>query len=225
MLKGYVFPQTHNRFPENMPNYDKQNYHFGFTIGFNEMDFIIHTKDYKLFDSLYLIESAPEKGFEIGIVTNLRLLEKLDLRFIPSLSFGDRILYYKLAVKDTVMLNETKRVESTLLEFPFYLKYKSARFLTNSRAYLLGGVKYTLDLASQSDKKENSDEVTIKLLRNDVCYEVGVGFDFYFEFFKFGTEAKMSYGIHDILKREGNIYTDSVDKLNSKMFIISFTFE
>ncbi len=226
MLKGYVFAQTHNRFPENLPNLDKQPYHFGIIIGFNEMNFVVNTKDYRLFDSLNMVESMPEKGFQLGVVANLRLAERLDLRFIPSLSFGERILYYKIMERGTVPLNETKKIESTFLEFPFLLKYKSARFLINSRAYLLGGAKYTLDLASQANKKENNiDEVTVKLLKNDICYEVGVGFDFYFEYFKFGTELKMSYGIKDILKRENNIYTSPVSRLNSKVFILSFTFE
>ena len=67
--------------------------------------------------------------------------------------------------------------------------------------------------------------VQVKLNRHDVYYEIGVGFDFYFEWFKFGTELKMSYGMLDILKRENNIYTDGIDKLKSKIFQLSFTFE
>jgi hypothetical protein len=49
--------------------------------------------------------------------------------------------------------------------------------------------------------------------------------DFYTTFFKFGIELKMSYGLMDILKRQGNIYTLPVEKLSSKLFLLSFTFE
>jgi hypothetical protein len=35
----------------------------------------------------------------------------------------------------------------------------------------------------------------------------------------------MMYGLQDVLKREGNLYTESIDKLNSRIFQVSFTFE
>ena len=54
---------------------------------------------------------------------------------------------------------------------------------------------------------------------------LGVGFDFYFEWFKLGTELKMSYGFFDVLKRENNIYTLGIDQMRSKIFQVSFTFE
>jgi len=117
-----------------------------------------------------------------------------------------------------------KNVPSTFVELPLHLKYKSKR-LNNFRAYLLGGANYRIDLASQANKSKDAAEVQAKLLRSDVYGELGVGFDFYFEWFKFGTELKMSYGVLDVLKRENNIYTDGIDKLRSKIFQISLTFE
>jgi len=55
--------------------------------------------------------------------------------------------------------------------------------------------------------------------------EVGIGFDFYTTYFKFGTELKMSYGLNDLLIQENNIYTDVIDKITSKISQVSFTFE
>jgi len=65
----------------------------------------------------------------------------------------------------------------------------------------------------------------VKLKKHDFTGDLGVGFDFYTVYFKFSTEIKMSYGINDMIYREGNIYTDSIKKLSAKMFQISFTFE
>ncbi len=212
--------------PENLPRYDHAKYHFGFTLGFNSMDFAIRpVENYNLLDSLCIIESKPEKGFDIGIVSNLRLTEYLDLRFIPSLSFGDRSLTYKIIKSDSITIIKNKKVESTYIEFPFYIKYKSARFFTDVRAYVLAGAKYNIDLASQSHKKEESDEIMIKLIRHDILYQVGVGFDFYLHYFKFSVELKMAYGTRNILEYENNIYTNGIDRLNSKIFYISFNFE
>ena len=188
------------------------------------MDFAIKPmQDFKQFDSLFTLQSASNWGFDIGIVSNMRLNQYFDLRFIPTLSFGDRNLIYKLAYKDSIIYNETKKVESTLLEFPFLLKYKSAR-LTNVRAYVVGGAKYSIDLASKQGKKDQS-EVLIKLRKHDFAFELGVGFDFYLEYFKFATELKMSYGIKDLLIRDQTIYTNPFDRLTSKSMMISFLFE
>jgi len=209
---------------ENLPGYDLKKYHFGFVLGLNRMDFSIRpVEDFKEFDSLFVLTAQPEWGFDIGIVSNLRLGQYLDLRFIPTLSFGDRNLSYRLSYKDTIIYDDIKKVESTLLQFPFLFKYKSAR-LTNARAYVVGGAKYTIDLASKQEKKDQ-DEVLVKLRKHDYAFELGVGFDFYLEYFKFATEIKMAYGIRDLLVRDKTIYTKPIDHLNSKTLMISFLFE
>jgi len=149
------------------------------------------------------------------------------LRFIPSLSFGERLLFYNIItykndVKESVEMR--KGITSTLVEFPLELKYKSRR-LNNVAAYVLGGVKYSIDLASQKKAQQNSSDITVKLNRHDISLELGVGFDFYTTYFKFGTELKMGYGLNNLIIRESNIYTNSIDQLRSKVFLLSFTFE
>ncbi len=227
---------------ENMPAYDYSKYHFGFILAVNQMYFTIKPLgdlNYTWFDSisaeeinadsamLYSVESEPTLGFTVGIVANLRLGTYFDLRFVPSLSFGERYLDYRIekyrnGVRSRVDIR--KNTPSTFVELPFHIKYKSRR-LNNFRAYILSGINYRIDLASQAKKKTDASMVQVKLNRHDVYYEIGVGFDFYFEWFKFGTELKMSYGMLDVLKRENNIYTDGIDKLKSKIFQLSFTFE
>ena len=209
----------------NLPKYDLKPYHFGFILGVNQMFFSLKTaEDFLPIDSLYVIEVAPELGFNIGIVSNLRIGDHFDLRFIPTLSFGERNLEYTLSKNDTLFFDETKKIESTYLDFPLNLKFKSHR-VNNFRSYVMTGVKYSIDLASQAKNKSSDDEIVLKLYKNDYSFEVGVGFEFYATFFKFGTELKMSYGVRDLLKRENNVFTDGIDKLSSKIFQISFTFE
>jgi hypothetical protein len=94
--------------------------------------------------------------------------------------------------------------------------------LNNTRPYWLAGAKYSIDLASDSKKNTGN---TIVLIQNDIYGELGAGLDFYTAFFKFGIEVKMSYGMLDILKRKASVYTYPVDRLSSKMFLLSFTFE
>jgi hypothetical protein len=210
---------------ENLPKFDKRRYHFGFLIGVNQMNFALKTVDnYESFDSLRYIKTLPQLGFNIGIVGSLRITDRLNFRFVPTLAFGDRGVQYEFVTKDGSRLIQTKRVESTFMDFPVYLKYKSRR-LTNAQAFVLGGAKYSVDLASQAKKRNKGDDIPVKLRKSDYILEVGFGFDFFLPYFKMGTELKMSYGLRDLLYREDNIYNNSINRLNTKIFQFSLTFE
>jgi len=212
------------RIPNNR-NYDLKPYHFGFLLGLNQMNFVIkNIENLNPLDTLYGIESTPKMGFNIGIVADLRINEYMNLRFIPSLSFGERSLNYFIKFNNLIVASVEKKVESTYIEFPLELKLRSQR-MTNVRAYVLGGAKICLDLASQAKKKSEEDVIVIKLKRNDMLFEVGVGFEYYLVYFKLATELKMAYGVSDLLVRENNLYTNSIERLNSKMFQFSLTFE
>lgn len=225
LLSISAITQAQRRVQLNLPKYDLKKYHFGFILGVNQMFFSMNrVPEFDQMDSLYILESTPELGFNIGIVSNLRLSENWDLRFIPTLSFGERNIHYTFLLDDETYFEETKKIESTHIDFPFNLKFKAKR-INNFRAYLLSGVKFSIDLASQARKKEQDEELRVKLERDDMALEFGVGFDFYTRFFKFGTEVKMSYGVRDLLRQEGNIYTRGLEGLNSKIFQISLTFE
>ena len=248
---GRAFSQS--RLVPNKPEYDLAPYHFGFLLGINDMFFSIKTypdfqnqmyynnktslgNEYLLqipglnSDSarLYSMEATPTFGFVIGIVGNLRLGNYFDLRFTPSLTFGQRNLDYTLLNYHKNMapevIRETKNIQSTFVEFPLWIKYKGKR-MHNVRPYLMAGAKYSLDLASNAKKKAETDDAYVFINRKDVYALGGFGFDFYTAYFKFGTEISMSYGLFDILKRDNSIFTGAVDRMSSKIFQISFTFE
>lgn len=177
--------------------------------------------------NVYGVTSSPSPGFTIGILGNLRLGKYLDLRFIPALSFGERVLNYDIRAWDdgtSQRIETSKSIASTFVEFPLELKYKSKR-LNNMRAYALVGAAFTLDLASQKKAQSSSSDVTVKINKNDLMLSAGAGFDFYTDFFKFGVQAKMSYGLNNLIQYEDNIYSNSIESLRSKVFLLSFTFE
>ena len=241
----------------NMTTYDQDRFHFGFVLGANQCNLTvkpISDLSSHVFDSTYIpeedynppansiitgaktlsVSSSPGLGFVISIVSNMRLAEYLDLRFIPSLSFGERSLLYTIAINSfdkvahhdsTEVRSFTKKIPSTYINFPLEIRYKSARY-NNFRAYALTGIQYTLDLASQAKKREqkNSEKI-VKINASDLYAEAGVGFEFYNEWFKFGMELKMIYGLFDVLTRDKYIYTNSIASMKSKIFQVSFTFE
>ncbi|PKP04208.1 MAG: hypothetical protein CVU11_05530 [Bacteroidetes bacterium HGW-Bacteroidetes-6] len=210
---------------ENLPRFDMRTIHFGFTLGFNNMDFTLkRTPSESASDSVLSIIPESQYGFQIAIVSDLRINNNLNLRFVPGLSFGDRIVHYSVyhAYLDSTY-SIPKKAESTFLDFPLLFKYKTNR-INNFRAYVLFGGKYSIDLASQSKKKQE-DDAYLKLLPHDYSVDIGTGIEMYLEYFKFGVELRMSYGIPDVLKRENTIYTNNIESLRSKMFWLCFTFE
>lgn len=215
--------------PMNLPNFDRKDWHFGFTLGINNMNFRIDPIEHTKFNSdLLVIEPLDAKGFNIGIVSNKRLGEFFDLRFVPTISFGDRSLRYIFIENDTIKETYIKNVTSTFLDFPFCLKYKSKRLpdrLRNVRAYVFTGFRYSVDLSSQRKKDKNNQDIVLKLNPHDVFYELGVGFDFYMKYFKFGVEIKQSLGFLNVLYHEDNKFTDNISGLKSTITWVTFTFE
>lgn len=217
------------RTPFGVPNlldYDEKIFHFGFQIGLNQSDYTIRTKaDLSEYDSLMIINTSSLSGFNLGIVTNLRLGEYFDLRFVPGISFGDRNVNYTIRYNDKNDIVTKKNIESVFMDLPLMLKFKSSR-MHNVRVYVLGGVQYSLDLISSAKKQaRNPREIFLKVYPHDFQGQAGVGFDFYLANFKFTTELKMSFGFINLLKYEDNMFASSVQSLKSKNLIISFYIE
>jgi hypothetical protein len=209
---------------QNIPKYDKQVVHFGFALGFTSPDFkLVPNPNFAILDSVYNVESQPQLGFLLGIVSNLRVGDYFDVRFVPMLTFAQRNLLYTIGPGHNPGPGVIKKVESTFLDFPLMLKYKSAR-VNNYRAYVIGGGKYSIDLVSQA-KVTESDKQPVRLQPYDYGYEIGFGFDFYLMYFKFAVEIKMYTGVNNLLIKDDLIYSRSIESLNSMIFYLSLLFE
>lgn len=209
----------------NLQNYDNKWLHFGFLLGFNSANFrIVNQPDFAGYDSLDYIQTFPEGGFNLGIISNLHLGEYFDFRFIPTLSFSSRKIEYVYTSPKQGLQVRTKDVESTFLDFPLLMKYKSARH-NNFRAYLVGGIRYTFDMASQKDVKEEPGMALVKINDQDYGLELGVGFDFYLNYFKFSPEIRYYFGLKNMIVQSNTIFSKPIDRLTSKIILISFNFE
>ncbi len=208
---------------KNQPKYDYKKIHFGFSLGMNVMNFSIQPiQNISSIPLIRTVESVSRPGFNLGIVSDLRLNKHFNLRFIPSLAYTQRDIHFGMIEATTQELYTIiKQVESTFIEFPFYIKYRSAR-VTNGRAYLLTGIKYNIDMVSQ-EKVE--DKNLFKVKKHDFLYELGFGVDIYFDFFKFSPEIKASIGLNNILVNDDTQFTNSIDKIFSRAFLLSITFE
>ena len=213
-----------NKRAQNLIQYDYKKLHFGFTLGINDLNFNMQKNSNTITnDTLKTLHSKSQKGFNLGIVSNLRIGKYTDLRFVPTLVFGERHLYYGFIDMEQKDDERIKRIESTLIDFPIYIKYKSARY-NNFRTYVIGGLKYSMDIASQ-DKIDDEGQEIVKLKKNDLMGEVGFGLDFYLEYFKFSPQIKLSYGLLNLLSKDESVYTQSLNRLTTNGWMLSFTFE
>ena len=218
-----AFSQRHKK-PQNLMRYDFKKLHFGFTLGINNLDFNLKKNSNTIInDTLKTLYTKSQKGFNLGIVSNLRLSKYTDLRFVPALIFGERHLYYGFVDSLNSDDNHIKKIESTLIDFPIYIKYKSERY-NNFRTYVIGGLKYSMDIASQ-DKIDDEGQKIVKLKKNDLMGEIGFGIDFYLEYFKFSPQIKLSYGLLNLISQDKSVYTQSINRLSTNGWMLSFTFE
>ncbi|MDD4847733.1 MAG: porin family protein [Bacteroidales bacterium] len=227
----------------NLPNFDLAKYNFGFYLGANITYFTVNPRNnfsnftysgdqiLDMFaDSARVIniEGKGGPGFVVGMVSQLRLSNHLDLRFVPGLQFGERSLNYQIesySRGDTLMTTRRKNVISTFIDIPLHLKFKGDR-IHNFRPYIYFGPSIKLDLATQIKKKDaNMNELRIKLNIFDVAFDAGVGFDIYTNWFKFSTQFNMTYGIMNILHQENNIYSMSLQSLHTKIMQLTISFE
>lgn len=204
--------------------FDRKKFHFGFALGVNTSDFHYQLRSDSLTsDSLTGITIRKQPGFNLGIISSWNIHETLSLRFVPSLSFQERLFQYSYINKGEPSMKEN-RLESTTLDFPIMLKLRTKR-LNNFAAYALGGFQYSLDLASQKDVDQSLGDPVVKIQQHDFAYQVGGGFDFWMPYFKFAIELKLSNGIKNVVIQDHTFFMDPLSSLKTKVWWFSITFE
>lgn len=207
----------------NLSKYDRRMFHFGFSLGMNYSDIAVKQKENILaLDSVYVVEPKGAVGFNLGIVSDMRLGEHFNLRFIPGISFVGRGMNYTLYEQDTVPVLYEKTVNSVYLEVPLYFKFRSRR-INNWRVYLIAGGKFMYDMATKEEAE--SEEIILKMKREDYTWDLGVGTDFYLEYFKLSLEVRMAFGLNNLLVEDQTVFTNSIQSMKSKTFMFSIYFE
>lgn len=209
------------------PNYkkfDSRLLHFGFTLGMNSSNILaVPTTNPNLTPGLMKTEVNGNPGFNLGFIGSLKLGHPtLTLRFVPSLSFQAKDVLYFYFDEPNDPVKST--IESTILDFPLLLKYRTLRY-NNFAAYFIGGMQYSLDLQSKQRIPQNPAAPFLKLNRHDFQAQIGIGVDFFLPYFKFGLEIKMSHGIMNSLIRDNTVLSNPFDRFYNRVIWFSMTFE
>ena len=213
---------TSSRAQGNLPYIDDKLIHFGFSLGFNSLDFGVTPTPDSIGGKLYNADvSSVQPGFSVGIITNLRLNRYLNLRFTPTLHFGARTLTY---TTDNGTTKTAISISSIPISLPLDLKYSAER-VNNFRPYLIWGGGAAIDLSTDQSRP-------ILLKPMNFYTEFGVGCDIYFSFFKLAPELKFALGLNDVMNHEfvpsdpkNLVYTQAISRLTSRMLTLTFNFE
>lgn len=207
--------------------------HYGFFIGGHSSRFISSVTDSYANGTLPTmnlgginvtptnISPNSSMGFSLGFVVNFKLADFWDVRVLPTVAFYERTIDY--TVQDNLGLvsaNITQILESTMVELPILLKYKSQlRGITGM--HLVAGIKPGISVTSQEEEEEGS----LRTTGFDLAIEYGLGFDSFFKFFKFSPEIRFSHGIINNLEADNTPFALPLQGLTTNSISLYLHFE
>jgi hypothetical protein len=209
---------------QNKPYVDYRRLHYGFFVGTHVQDMEFVNNGYVTADgeTWYADIAHYSPGLTVGVLADLRLNNHFSLRLMPSMHFGQNDVVFREQGSGDV---SRQQIKATYIAVPFNVKCAAERF-NNYRPYMTFGVSPMVNLTVKKQKQ-------LLVKRFDTMLEFGFGCDFYLPFFKLIPELKFAFSPLDILQKERNDlldsnllkFTDSVDRVSSKMIILTFYFE
>jgi hypothetical protein len=203
-----------------LEDYDDKPIRYGFFFGAPITRFNIKYSDtFVSADSAYRLYSPNKASFRVGFIANANLSEHFDVRVTPAVSLYGRSIEYLYPG------GTTKREvrESTWLELPVLMKYKSKR-RTNSRMYVIGGA--ALGIETNVRRRELAGSSRLLTKNTDLTVEYGIGFEQFFEFFKFAPEIRFSHGLVNLFEPlPGSATSAGIQKLRTHAITLYLNFE
>lgn len=212
---------TGSKAQEINPTYDLHRVHFGFSIIGNYGKLKYATRSSFLDnDTIQQVNTKSFPGFGVGGIMNLKIAEYWDFRTMVNIQFVERHLEYNFRGGEV----QTAKLNSTYMEIPLLLKYKSKRN-HNKRFYWVGGVTYRYDFASDIETERSNTKPVVALYPATFSYDFGAGLDLYYEFFKFSPEIRISNGIGNSMVPDQFIYASALSRMSPKLIQFFLHFE
>jgi len=171
-------------------------------------------------DTVYSVEPDWSPGFSLGFIVNYRISDLLDLRATPKVAFYEHTLRYRYTKREVP--TEEALIETTMVELPILLKYKSER-RGNIRMYMVGGVKPGLEASGKKKVENRSSNLGVTSM--NLSLEAGFGFDLYYPLFKFSPELRFSRGVVNILENTTNMYGQPLKRVNTNTITLYLLFQ
>lgn len=204
--------------------YDDKIVHFGFLFGFGSSQFnVYHSKNFgagTVADTAVTIVSPGNFAFQVGGLVNFKLNDRFDFKTGINIALYGREVDYRFNNSPDF---PAELRESTWLEIPLLLKFKSQR-RGNSRMFVDAGVKIGIEA---NVRKNAASSRRLDTKTGDLSLEYGVGFEQFFKFFKFTPELRFSHGLTNmfVTPTNNNIYARDIQRLNVHTVTLYLMFE
>ncbi len=213
---------------QNSHYFDTRDINLGFTMGLSyggyDMTSQINQVDPRSGRLLYRVELVRKPGIYLGLISNLKLTNNFDIRFMPSVSLEERD--FNFYFDSTTTFNGeslvTKKIEASNLNLPILLKFKS-NYYRFTRVYVMLGIQPTINLAST--KKVANDPELLKTERFDVAVVASFGVDLYGEKLKLSPELRFTRGLRNLYVEDNTVFPKAISDLFSQLLTLNINFE
>lgn len=236
---------------ENLPNFDKRTLRFGFYLGMNNNSYKISYYDQSGQDLNSPINPIPSTdmfvsvdaslGFNLGFVIDYRLHQNISLRFEPGLMSNTKQLTFINPNLDSSDSNgipiytgtdvKSRDLSSTYLHLPLLLKFSTNRY-KNVRPYIIGGASYDYNFSSNEKNTKDNYDAEFRMTSSNFMYEVGIGMDFYFYYFKFSPSIRGIFAINNEMVPDSSNkapysspWTGPIDYFGTRGVYLNLTFQ
>ncbi len=171
-----------------LPDYDTKKLHYGFQIGVFQSG--LHLKRAVNSDSTIMARGVWGGGFSVGFNMNFALSDELwSFRVLPNIAIYNREVEYSHTDKKLT-------TQAVLINLPLMLKYKAQR-RRNSRMYMVAGITPSYLVNANAEDSNEAEALILQKTNLEISY--GIGFDAYFQLFKFAPEIRFSHGLRNVL--------------------------
>lgn len=184
----------------------------------------INAKDVNNGEVVRRVKLTPKPGIYLGLITNFKISNNFDVRFVPNVTLEERDLRF-LMDTTTLVFSEpviTKKIEASNLNLPVMVKFKSD-YYQNVRVYLALGGQLSINMAS--NKKVLNDPDLLKTERVDFAGVAAFGVDLYGERLKLTPEIKYTIGARNVYVPDRTRFSNAISDLFNQTIVFSINFE
>lgn len=211
---------------ENLKQKDLSRIRFGYYLGLN----LVGAKmEYLPTDSgqSFRLSVKPIPSFDVGMFTDVRINEFVNVRFHPGVSFVEREIRFPFD-ESTLSKNLVERqVKSNYVRFPIGIKLNTRR-IRNARPYLMGSMSYNINITSEEKNMEDNNSGTFRMRQKMYAWEFALGTDIYLPYFKFTPSVHGVFALNNELvpdKDPNSSYTRYIHSMRTRGVFLRFTFE
>lgn len=208
-------------------HFDTRDFNLGFTMGLAvagyDMTYQINQLDPSTGWLLNRVELVRKPGIYLGLISNVRIMDNLDVRFLPSVTLEERdFIFHMDSTTNGGIPIVRKKIESSNLNMPLVIKFKS-NYYKRTRVFVQFGIQPSVNLAS--NKKVKNDPDLLKTTNYDVSYLASFGVDLYGERLKLSPEIRFTRGMRNLYVNDRTRWPFAISDLFSQLLTFNINFE